>query len=422
MKTICFLSALLFSAFATAQDVYFARNIVDTLTSEAYAGRGYVNNGHSKAANFIAQQFDEFGLERFDSDFKQEFTLNVNTFGGVADLLIDGKLLFAGVDFLTDPACPAVEGTFKLLWLNPNIVGNAKKMSKFTSNDLSNSFLIIDKKGITDKTQLEFMNNMIKNPFNAKGIIVVQDEKFTWGTAQQQRSYPILYVKRKHISYKNKKVAVKIEAKLKNDEISQNVLGYVKGSLYPDSFLVFSAHYDHLGMLGPDAVFTGANDNASGTAMLLNLAQHYSKPENKPKYSILFIAFGGEEAGLLGSKHYTTKPYFPLSQIKLVINTDIMGTGDDGIKVVNGSVHSDVFNQLTAINVQKGYLKNIGQRGKAANSDHHWFDEKGVKAIFIYTLGGSKAYHDIYDTADNLTLSKYNEVFKLLTDFVAVYK
>ena len=99
-----------------------------------------------------------------------------------------------------------------------------------------------------------------------------------------------------------------------------------------------------------------------------------------------------------------------------------MGTGDEGIKIVNGDVHKDVYESFKKINEEKGYLSKIAKRGEAANSDHHPFHEKGVKAIFIHTLGGSKAYHDVYDTADNLTLSKYNEVFKLITDFIAEYK
>ncbi len=422
MKRLLLALVTFLSFTASAQDVYLAKDFVDTLCSDGYSGRGYVRYGHLKAADFIAGKFNEFGLERFDSDFKQEFQINVNTFGGTCDLLIDGKLMYAGVDFLVDASCPKIEGKFDLKWLNPKIVGDAKKMGKFVTSDLSNSFLIVDKTGITDTTQLEFLDNMVHNPFQAKGIIIVQSGKFTWAMSQQQRPYPILYIKKDRISYKNKKLEVNIEAKLKKGEITQNVIGYVKGTEQPDSFIVFSAHYDHLGMMGPDAVFAGANDNASGTAMLLNLAKHYSTAGNEPKYSILFIAFGAEEVGLLGSKHYVEKPYFPLEKIKLQINTDIMGTGDEGITMVNGDVHKDIKEAFRKINNEKGYLAKVRGRGKSFNSDHAPFDEKGVKAVFIYTVGGSKAYHDIYDTADNLTFSKYNEVFKLITDFIAEYK
>ncbi|MFL2581950.1 MAG: M28 family metallopeptidase [Flavobacteriales bacterium] len=404
------------------QNKVFAKEIVKTLTSEDYAGRGYVNDGHNKAANYIAEKFKELGLEGFDSDYKQEFQIDVNTFNGNSDVKIDGKLMYAGVDFIVDPSCPSVKGKYDLVWLNPKIVGNTNKMMKFSSKDFKNSFLIIDKTGITDSTQLNFLNGMLYNPFKAKGIVLVQNEKFTWGISKRQHNYPILYIKKNLISFSNKKIELNIDATLKQGEITQNVLGYVKGTEKPDSFIVFSAHYDHIGMLGEDAIFPGANDNASGTSMIIDLARHYALPENKPKTSILFIAFGAEEVGLLGSKFYVQKPYFPLEKILFQINTDIMGTGDDGITMVNATKNPDIYQAFKKINDKKKYLKRIKKRGKAANSDHHPFDKKGVKAIFLYTMGGSKAYHDIYDTGENLTLSKYNEVFQLITDFIEEYK
>jgi hypothetical protein len=396
--------------------------MINTLTSENYAGRAYFKNGHNKAANLIAETFKEFGLEGFDSDYKQEFQIDVNCFDGNADVKIDGKLMYAGVDFIVEPRCPKIKGEFDLIWLNPKIIGNAKKMMKFSSSDLKNSFLIIDETGITDSTQLEFLSGMTHNPFKAKGIILLQNEKLTWGISQQQRDYPIIYIQKKLVSFKNKKIELDIDATLKQDLITQNVLGYIKGKEQPDSFIILSAHYDHLGVLGPDAIFTGANDNASGTAMLLDFARHYSIEENQPKYSILFIAFGAEELGLLGSKYYVKKPYFPLNMITLQINIDIMGTGDDGITMVNSLNNPEIYQIFQKINSENEYLNKIKKRGKAANSDHHPFDEMGVKAIFLYTMGGSKAYHDIYDTADNLTLLKYDEVFQLITDFITRYK
>ncbi len=422
MKKMLFIALLFICSGLIAQDKVFATQMVDSLTSENFAGRGYVRDGHVKAANFIARKFNEFGLKRFDTDFKQKFKISINTFGGACDLIIDKKLMFAGVDFLVDPSCPSITGKFDLVWLNPKIVGDAKKMIKFTSTDFSNSFLIVDKTGITDTTQLDFLDNMIHNPFQAKGIIIVQNKKFTWSMCQQQRPYPIFYIKKDRITYKNKKIEVTIDAQLKKEEITQNVLGYIKGTEYPDSFLVLSAHYDHLGMMGPDALFEGANDNASGTALILDLARHYSLPENAPKHSILFIAFGAEEVGLIGSNYYVEKPYFPLKQIKLQINTDIMGTGDEGIMMVNGKTHPKIYEAFKKINSDKGYLTKIGARGRSYNSDHAPFDYKGVQSVFIYTKGGSTAYHDIYDTAENLTLSKYNEVFQLIKDFITEYK
>ena len=124
------------------QNKVFAKEIVKTLTSEDYAGRGYVKDGHNKAASFIADKFKELGLEGFDSDYKQEFQIDVNTFNGNSDVKIDGKLMYAGVNFIVDPSCPSVKGKYDLVWLNPKIVGNTNKMMKFSSKDFKNSFLV----------------------------------------------------------------------------------------------------------------------------------------------------------------------------------------------------------------------------------------------------------------------------------------
>ena len=218
----------------SSQNKFFAKNIIDTLTSDNYAGRGYAKDGHEKAANFIASKFKKLGLKGFDSDYKQEFQINVNCFNGDADLIIDNKIMYAGVDFIVDPRCPGVKGNFDLVWLNPKIIGNAKKMIAFSSQDLKNSFLIIDKTGITDSTQLNFLNGMLYNPFKAKGIVLVQNKKFTWGISKRQHNYPILHIKKNLISFSNKKIELNIDATLKQGEITQNVLGYVKGTEKPD--------------------------------------------------------------------------------------------------------------------------------------------------------------------------------------------
>jgi Zn-dependent M28 family amino/carboxypeptidase len=208
-----------------------------------------------------------------------------------------------------------------------------------------------------------------------------------------------------------------IQTRFIPDHPSQNVIGYVKGSVHPDSFIIFSAHYDHLGRMGKEVYFPGANDNASGCAMVLNLARHYSKKENRPKCSMVFIFFAGEEVGLLGSEYFTKNPLFPLSRIKFLLNMDIMGTGEEGITVVNGTIFKKEFDLLSRVNADGKFIKEVRIRGKSANSDHFHFTEKGVKAFFIYTMGGTKAYHDIYDRAETLPLNEFEDLFKMITAF-----
>jgi hypothetical protein len=99
----------------------------------------------------------------------------------------------------------------------------------------------------------------------------------------------------------------------------------------------------------------------------------------------------------------------------------MMGTGDKGMTVVNATLFPKEFQDIQLLNLNKDYLPVIQSRGKAANSDHYYFAEKGVKAFFFYLMGEYKYYHDIYDTPEALTFSKYKEAFLLIHDFLHEY-
>ena len=401
-----------------AQDIKYARKIIDTLASPSMHGRGYVKNGDQIAAKFIENEFQNDSLKYFDKNYFQNFELSVCTLPGKVVVETESKKLVPGVDYLVGASSPQIKGTFKIAKLDSAIATNDRSFQKFISMDFSNKFILLDKKGIKDKNILAVFNSIEFNNFlKAKGVINIE-EKLVWGEDDllTPPSVVKITIKRSSLPAKIKNVTVDIEQETQPSHEFLNIVGYVKGKIKPDSFIVFTAHYDHLGQMGTDTYFPGANDNASGTAMLLDLAKYYSK--NKPDYSVVFISLTGEELGLIGSEYYVNHPLFPLSKISFLVNLDMEGTGDDGIKVVNGSIYKKEFDLLTKINNENKYLKTVAIRGEAANSDHYPFYKKGVKSIFIYTLGGIDAYHNIYDKAETLPLTKYNEVFKLLTDFV----
>ncbi|CAN5449802.1 hypothetical protein BH10BAC1_BH10BAC1_01750 [soil metagenome] len=390
-------------------EVYsYARKIVDTMTSESMHGRGYVNGGDSIAANYLKTEFKKFGLKSFtDESYYQKMSFAVNVFDQ-ASLKIDGKLLVPGKDFIPFHLDPSASGKYPVVIADDNLVSKKKKLKKFRKQDFDNKILLINDEG--EKTpELQSL------PWKSKAIITIKD-KLTWSVGQKQQDVVLFEVLRS--SYIGaKEIEYSVVSHINKNHASQNVIGYIKGSVHPDSFIVYTAHYDHLGQMGKDVYFPGANDNASGCAMLLNLAKYYSQPENKPKYSIVFMAFCGEEVGLLGSKYYNEHPLFPMKNIRFLLNMDIMGTGEDGITVVNGSVFKTEFDKLKEINTKNNFIKDVKIRGKAANSDHYFFAENGVKACFIYTMGGIKAYHDIYDRGETLPLNEFENLFKLITTF-----
>ena len=131
----------------------------------------------------------------------------------------------------------------------------------------------------------------------------------------------------------------------------------------------------------------------------------------------LFRSLAGEEIGLLGSKYFTERPLLPLKSIRFLINTDLAGTGEEGITVVNATEFPNEYALLNTVNDQNKFLVKINARGKAANSDHYFFTEKGVPAFFFYTLGGIKAYHDIFDKPETLPLNEHEDLFKLIVQF-----
>jgi aminopeptidase YwaD len=123
---------------------------------------------------------------------------------------------------------------------------------------------------------------------------------------------------------------------------------------------------------------------------------------------------------LIGSHYYVEHPLFPLEKIKFLTNVDIMGSGEEGITVVNATKFPEEFTALQEINKKQEYLVKIGSRGPAANSDHYFFTEAGVPAFFIYTMGPNKHYHDVEDTYKELSFSEFSDLYQLLIDFAGV--
>jgi Zn-dependent M28 family amino/carboxypeptidase len=199
--------------------------------------------------------------------------------------------------------------------------------------------------------------------------------------------------------------------------LARNVIGYLPATRKTNQTILISAHYDHLGRMGSEIYFPGGNDNASGNAMLLALVEKLVKKPLK-KYNILFVAFAGEEVGLLGSKYMVEHPIIKLNKIRFMLNLDIMGSGEEGITVVNSTLFSKEFNMLQKLNKKTKTVPVIKSRGSAANSDHYFFTEAGVPAFFIYTMGPNKHYHDIFDTYGELSFNAFGGLSLLFERFI----
>jgi Zn-dependent M28 family amino/carboxypeptidase len=188
---------------------------------------------------------------------------------------------------------------------------------------------------------------------------------------------------------------------------ADNIIGFIDNSA--PLTIVIGAHYDHLGTghqgsskdsLGVGKIHNGADDNASGTAALLELARYYSSNNVKENYNILFIAFGAEELGLVGSKYFTEHPTLPLANITAMLNMDMIGRYNpaQGVAVIGYGTSKkwpEIFNGLTpAIKYYTGHDGNGG-------SDQTSFYKKDIPVLFFHT-GGHPDYHMPTDDADKI--------------------
>jgi len=419
MKPLKYISIFLFLIITSnsySQDIKLAKKNISKLASKEFAGRGYSNNGDKKAALFISGLMKKYKLEKFNNSFEQSFNIPVNTFSTNIDLSLNNQKLNPGYDYLVCATSNTIKGRFPVIVMDYKLMNYPDKLKLITNDSIRKSFLLIDTFYVKNKGFKDAAKDIINyNLYNAKGVIQTEYKNLMYIPSQSVTNFPRVKILKDAIPDKLKFIDINIENEYKKKYKTNNLIGYIPGKI--DSFIVFSAHYDHIGQMGKDVFFPGANDNASGVAMVLDLAKHFSKNKNKLKYSVAVMFFSGEELGLLGSLHYVKNPVFPLEKIKMLVNLDMVGSGDKGIKVVNATEFENEYNLLKKINNKNYYLPKVYRRGPAANSDHYPFYREGVKSFFIYTLGEYSEYHNIFDKADKLPLSRYEGLFKLLVKF-----
>lgn len=392
---------------------------IATLAGTTMHGRGYVDKGVERAAKYIRRKFQDFGLLPFteDSSYFQRYSFSVNTFPGAMSLKLQRKEMKPGEDFIVNAASSGYHtDKFRLQKIDLSEVkdslgwNNIKKDFRYSRAYLLEHY-------DTLANYLHFNSRSFAQSLPMGLFIIPRHGKITWTVATDTTAATIFYVEDTVMPRRMRKVAADVDHKFIRSYDCNNVLGFVPGTQHPDSFIVFTAHFDHLGEMGKNIVFPGAHDNASGTSLMLYMAQHFA--QHPQPYSIAFIAFSGEEAGLLGSDYFTSNPVFPLNRIRLVINLDMTGDATNGITVVNAVEQKKAFALLKELNEKGAYLPEIKERSQSHNSDHYHFSEKGVPAIFIYGNGTKPYYHDVFDKAQELSLEHIDDLARLLIEFVS---
>lgn len=218
-----------------------------------------------------------------------------------------------------------------------------------------------------------------------------------------------------------KNVTVRGEVDIRQKEYTvKNVIGYLPGTgSHADEYVIVGAHYDHLGkgqlghMFGPvGSIYHGADDNASGTAAILNIASDLAKRGPLPR-SIVFISFTAEEEGLIGSAYFVAHPLIPLDKVVAMINLDMVGRLKDQKLFVGGDGTAQDFEQVLTSADQGLPLKIQGiGKGGLGPSDHMTFALKKIPVLFFFT-GLHADYHRPTDVASKVNYDGIHEVVEL---------
>lgn len=210
----------------------------------------------------------------------------------------------------------------------------------------------------------------------------------------------------------------------RTETVGRNVIAVLPGKgPRASEVVVLGAHYDHLGYggssslsPGAQAIHHGADDNASGTAMLMEAARALAKAGPASR-TILFVAFSGEERGLLGSGHFTANPTVPLENIVAMVNLDMVGRLDKDKLVVHGTGTGSGLEQLIDRLLSARSLKAAKEPGGFGPSDHASFYAKKIPVLHFFT-GSHGDYHRPSDTADKINYDGMVRITELVVELV----
>ncbi len=366
------------------------RQHLTILASDDFEGREAGTEGNDKAAEYIAGQFQTFGLPPVvEGSYFQKVAFNWSQWEAI-DLKVDGKTYRHGVDFVsfsTRSSSLLKEGVKEILFLGYGI--EEESYNDYKGVDVKDKILLVykdepfNRKGVSritgTKEYSEWSTNWEKKAEaayrnGAKAILVIENEmqKFAgknrneWfgrqvvlgqSKAPEDHYANTIYISstiakkllgntfgkvvkaRKKMQRKGKSKSILLSVNLDLTQQKgarlldgRNVLGFIEGSdeQLKKEIVVITAHYDHLGKRG-DAIYNGADDNGSGTSTVLGVAEAFSKAKkagNGPRRSVLCMLVTAEEKGLLGSEYYTARPIYPLENTVVNINVDMVGRVD----------------------------------------------------------------------------------------------
>jgi hypothetical protein len=432
MKNILFF-LLLFSQFVPAQKLKKRdKAIIDSLRSEIgflasdrLEGRRAGTQGEKLAYEYLAEQFKKIGLvPRGDNNsFVQAFEINegkqilpsTHLFINSNDLVVEKDFfpfIFSGEGSAETYASPALlEKDMPWFWDIKETIEKNKNNPHF------------DLQGAVKEKAAEYAGKGASAVFVYNTAAENDDLKFEGKEKTETLKIPVLFVTKetakKYLSDNSSNLEIKFRVAIGDKKREgHNVTGYIDNGAA--NTVIIGAHYDHLGYgedhnslwSGPRAIHNGADDNASGTAAVIELARMLRNAKLKNN-NYLFICFSGEELGLHGSKYFTEHPTIDLSSVNYMINVDMVGRLNDSSHTITiggfgtSPVWGNILNEKTKDFDIKFDSSGIGP------SDHTSFYLKNIPVLFFFT-GTHKDYHKPTDDVEKINFTGELQIIKYM--------
>jgi aminopeptidase YwaD len=418
------LQAQLSTDAAANQVLVQARADLAILCSDSLAGRGYTADGHRKAARYIAQRMQQIGLQPCANypNYLQPFSFPLNLIRS-GELKLKGHSLKIGADYIVWGGSGKGQIKAKTYSLGYGRLVDYQAATGFLKGKCAFIYSGPDPQHQPTNEEKESLSTDEQKiaraiQLGAAAVVLIAD-KLTALYSEEPVSVPVMVARRQALKRIPKKVQLSVDAEPTTIQ-TQNIVGLLPGkNPSTDSLIILGAHYDHLGKVG-DAIFYGANDNASGVSFLLGMAHQLAQ---KPlhNHTVVFVAFSGEEAGLHGSFYYASnlqQGCASPNRIKYMLNFDLLANGEEGVMAVGGKTFPQLFQPLKAMNDSSKAVVSLQSRTNVPNSDHYPFTLKQIPALFFYTMGGPKHYHDIYDRPEAFSLTAFYPFMRLVGDFM----
>ena len=439
------LSAALFFSPALGQtkdkkisfDGQAAFGYVRALAADSMLGRKSGELGGRMAAEYIVSKLKEWGLEPAGTDgsFYQDLTIEYNEpeKGAAFEILASGKKreFVYGEDWRQQRYSGSGHFVGDIVFIGYGICAPQKEYDDYSGVDVKGKLVLFstDSPRLLEeklKDEAQFQNRIkAAQEHGARGVLTFRSETQTTGffggfrgglkKEAYRPDFVIISLENrivdfvfKHLETELRYLFQQIETTSKPQSFetgvrsfinldiaydekraTQNVLAKISGSdkNLKNEYVILGAHMDHLGIDMTGDVFNGADDNASGTAVVMEVARVMKLNKIKPKRTVVFALWAAEEEGLLGSKYYTENPVYPLEKTVTYINLDMEGHGSGRVNF-RGAYYGPEIWEILKARLSKDLWDNINPgRGGPGGSDHTYFLSSGVPAFFVATDG-----------------------------------